>query len=57
MTMRVELCILSPGLRVLTTAADDHVLLVYSAAPASRDAEALALLRVLGTEPLFEPAA
>ena len=41
---------------VLTTPDDDHVLLVYSAPPASRDAEALALLRVLGTEPVLEPA-
>jgi hypothetical protein len=42
---------------VLTAPAEDHVLLVYFATPASRDAEALALLRVLGAEPLFEPAA
>lgn len=37
---------------VLTVPGDDQVLIVYSAAPGSPEAEALALLRVLGTEPL-----
>ena len=37
---------------VLHVAADDQVLLVYSATPDSPDAESLALLRVLGTQEL-----
>ena len=34
---------------------DDQVLLVYSAAPGTREAEALALLRVLGLQDLATP--
>lgn len=37
---------------VLAVPGDDQVLIVYSAAPGSPEADALALLRVLGVEPL-----
>ncbi|MGH8574812.1 MAG: hypothetical protein ACREX8_19935, partial [Gammaproteobacteria bacterium] len=37
---------------VLTVPGHDHVLIVYSAPPGGPEAEALALLRVLGTDPL-----
>lgn len=47
-----ELGVLELDCDVLVVPGDDQVLVVYSAAPDSPDAQALALLRVVGTEPV-----
>lgn len=47
-----QLGVLALDCDVLAVPGDDQVLIVYSAAPGSPDADALALLRVLGVEPL-----
>ncbi|GAA5131751.1 helix-turn-helix transcriptional regulator [Pseudonocardia adelaidensis] len=51
-----ELGVLELDCNVLHVQGDDQVLLVYSAAPGSREAEALALLGVLGLQEVTTPA-
>lgn len=51
-----ELGVLELDCNVLHVQGDDQVLLVYSAAPGSREAEALALLGVVGLQEVTSPA-
>jgi hypothetical protein len=50
-----ELGVLELDCNVLHVQGDDQVLLIYSAAPGSREAEALALLAVVGLQEIGAP--